>query len=247
MANANHAEIVDKKLLRSVLERVRDQFPTQRPAAKALRISQGMFSKLLNEKNKRISFGTYQNILAALHDRAEDSGSEEDLRLESDFVRSVLTYAGWHVQQRYNTWLYREIERLARVLPVFLELWKHPDYKLLFEKFLHRTGLPPPQDRRLWIALLRVIEPLGVAEEVWGMERSWQDLHEAGKLKIFLKRGLKIERARLHRPRDFEQLSKCSNPNYPPQEYIDALTGEDMVLDRNEIEHLEKSGVRDLE
>ena len=203
----NTAEIADRKLLRWALKKVYERFGTQEKAAEALRISQATFSKLLGKKDRGIGFNVHQNILAALQDWPD---LEEGLVLDSAFVRAVLTNNGWHVQQRYNTWLYRELNRLAIVSgPVFRILWDHPDYKPLFVKFLdHRTELPPPQDKRLWIALLRAVEPFGLAEALWGMERSWQHWHKEGDLDQSLERGLKIEKARLRQPRGFKHLSK---------------------------------------
>lgn len=236
-------QVVDGPTLRSVLRRVYEHFGTHRKAAKALGIQQPTFTRLLKGTvNERISFNTYRSIRGALRDKIED------LDLVEQFERSVLTRNGWHVQRRYETWLFREIERLAKVLTIFLELWEHEDYRELFEKFIERfTGspaLPPQGERRLWVALLRTVEPLGAAEETWKMERMWQEIHEAGRLGAFLEHSLHREGIMLEREHGLERLNKC----HPPKAgYLDVLAGEDTVLQQDEIEHLKKSGVRDLE
>lgn len=235
-------QIVDGPIFRSVLRRICEHFGTHRKAAKALGIKQPTFTRLLNGTvTGRISFNTYRGIQGVLRDKIRNADLIEQFEL------SVLTRDGWHVQQRYKTWLYGEINRLARVLTIFLELWEHEDYRELFEKFIERfTGwrnLPPQQERRLWVALLRTVEPLGAAIETWGMEQSWQEIHKADRLSAFLRHSLNREVIMLERDPYYARLNKCS----PPSSYLDALAGEDTVLDRDEIEYLKKSGVRDLE
>ena len=130
---------------------------------------------------------------------------------------------------------------------MFWKLWDHRDYKPLFEGFLGqftgRPALPPQREKRVWVALLRAVENLEAAEETWGMERSWQELHKENQLGDFLSHSLNCEAIMLDRERDLKRLSKCR----PPSRYLDVLAGEDTVLDRDEIEHLIKSGVHELE
>ncbi len=53
----------------------------------------------------------------------------------------------------------------------------------------------------------------------WGVERSWQEMHEAGHLGKFLRAALERERIMLDRERDVTRLNKCELP----LDYVESL------------------------
>ncbi len=82
-------------------------------------------------------------------------------------------------------------------------------------------GRQGPQENRVWVALYRAVEPLGDTHLTWGVERTWQEMHEADDLRNFLKAALRREQIMLKRERDLERINKCS----PPDEYLEWLAG----------------------
>jgi hypothetical protein len=216
-------KIVDSQVLQSVLRKVVARRGTHREAAKALGIGQTTFTRLLNGTvHKRLRSDTYRSIRKALSAHGIEWG------LEYLFEESVLNPKGSLVQRKYESWLREEYERLAsRAQPVFSELYGRPEYQRLFKGFLQRVArrpdLPPPHETRLWVALYRAVEPLGAASVTWGVERTWQEMDEAGELEGFLQAALKRERIMLNRERDLARLNRCK----PPEEYMGWLAGLD--------------------
>lgn len=239
----HQVRIVDGPLLQSVLARVLDLKGTHRQAAEALGIGHTTFTKLLNgTTSKYITLNTYQSIHGGLRRsipllapderlrRSRDPGWQDpNFELEHDFDLSVLTAGAWFTKHQYERWLHEEYERLSPLLTIFSDLWEYEDYRELFEKFNIRfTGrpeLPPQRQQIVRIALLYAIEPLGRAEETWGMNRTWQEIHEKGQLRAFLWHSLHRERIMLEREHGLERLNLCQ----PPSEWLDRLAKDTAV------------------
>ena len=76
---------------------------------------------------------------------------------------------------------------------------------------------------RIWLALYRALEPLGDAQVTWGVERRWQEMHEAGELDSYLRFALERERIMLKRERDIARMNKCELP----QDYAESLASDE--------------------
>lgn len=214
LSGAMHqARIADPEAFRSVLVAIRQHFGSDERAGKALGMSQSQFTRLKNGTvHKRIRFDNYRRIREVLAGHAVDFG------LEEQFVTSVLTPEGDLVSQRYQAWLDGEFERLDRkVRSVFARLSGFPiavGYIRGFMKQVTRSAeLPGPDEKRIWIALYRAIEPLADAQVTWGFERSWEEMHKTGDLARFLNAGLARERVMLNRENDYDRLHKCQAPD----------------------------------
>ncbi len=216
-------EIVDGDSLRSVLQRVKEEFGTHRKSADALGIGQTVFTRLLNGTvHKRMRYDTYQRIREALRRQPIE------FDLDGRFEASVLTFEGSLVRHQYESWMDGEFQRLKPIVgSVLLALYNHPQCQSVFRRFLldqtRRRELPPPEDRRLWIALYRAVEPLVDAEATWGVERTMEEMDKAGDLYRFLHAGLERERIMLNREHDSQRLNKCT----PTDEFLESLAGVD--------------------
>ena len=197
-AHKHQLKVVNGDALRTVLRAVLDRFGSQRKAATPLGIGQPSFQKLLTGKtHKRIRADTFRRLLGVV--RGDLPGHDQ---LEELLRSSVLTETGAHLSRLYGDWLRKSEQRLSpHGRSVFRALYRHPDYRPLFDDFLQkvtgRAEVPTSgsvEDRRVRFALLRVVEPLAEAERTWGVERSWRELHKARRLRAFVQYGLMRER-----------------------------------------------------
>ena len=225
----HQVEIVDGPRLRSVLQRVYEQCGTERPAAEALGIGQHTFHRLLKGRTrKRIRVDTWRGIRDGLRSNALGFEPDEVSKLIEQWDASVLTEVGSHAHQQYRRWLREECRRLMpRANPVFTELFGHPEYQARFREFLFKVNrsreLPKPKEMRIWLALYRALEPLGDAQVTWGVERRWQEMHEAGELDSYLRFALERERIMLKRERDIARMNKCELPH----DYAESLASDE--------------------
>ncbi len=210
----HQVRIVDAEALRSVLRRIveEEEYSTHRQAATFLRIGQTTFTRLLNgTTNQFMRFDTYCSIREAL------SGHAIEFGLITVFEDSVLPWEGRQIRGQYESWLDGELDRLRETHSFVTELFAHPEYHEQIEKWLQqvtlREHLPREEDKRHWLALYRALEPLGNAKATYGVERSWQELHEAGHLRPFLRAALERERIMLERERDLERINARRLPD----------------------------------
>lgn len=174
----------------------------ERPAAKALGLTQTTFHWLLKGtgpggSRRRMRHKVYLHVRGGIELSFRGRERSELLR---QFTKSMITEQGEQVRRDYTGWKVREYERLQpKCSKLLLTLWKHADYRPQIEKFLRDTTGVKDKPKWTWtnlrllLALYRAIEPLAAAKATWGVERSWQELHETNKLRSFLRASLKRE------------------------------------------------------
>ena len=141
-------------------------------------------------------------------------------RFESSFLSADAQF----VWTTYDEWLRVEVSRLKQVSePVFRELWADDTSRAILAAFLRDIerdeDLPQEEDRRAWLALYRMVEPLAAFEPTWAVERPWRELQEKGDLKSYLQAAAKREKIVLNRERDLDRVTKCQ----PPIGYWEAM------------------------
>lgn len=150
----------------------------------------------------------------------------ESYQFYERFIDCVVVDETLYVWSHYQQWMERELRRIRpRAEPVIRELWDDGTYQRQFRDFLDDVGrpwkkeLPPATDLRCWLAIYRAVEPLADTKDTWGIERSWQDMHEAGELKDYLELALESEALLLKPPADLERIKRAQ----PPQTHFEAL------------------------
>ena len=141
---------------------------------------------------------------------------------------------------------------MPKVNSVLAELFSHPTYQADLKGFLSKQygsrELPLPKENpRILLVLYRALEPLADARLTWGVERSWQEMHEAGHLGTFLRAALERERIMLDRDRDITRLNKCELPlDYVESLAIDEWEPTDLQDAKSEFtEYVERPGATD--
>jgi len=184
-----------------------------RKAAQQLGLVPSTFNRLLNGAVKTsMTQSTYARLRDAL------SGHAIEFGLIDRFEGAVETGDFGFYDHRYQEWLDEELERLSGIArPVLLELWGRTSYKRVIERHLlkatRRKELPPPEQKRHWLALYRALEPLTKGSATWGVERSWSELHASGQLRGYLRGALSSELIMLDREGDFERMTKRPVPD----------------------------------
>ena len=136
-----------------------------------------------------------------------------ELCLYENFKRSVLTEESQWAWDHYHWWVSRGVERLEKkARPLVEQLEGHPKYGRYFRTFLEkvrgRSVLPPSEDKRCWLALYRAVEPLCDSADTGGVERTWEEMDEAGHLRSYLKVALKREELLMDRERDLIRIRR---------------------------------------
>ena len=156
-----------------------------------------------------------------------DEEAQAQYELLQRFRRSLATDDQEWAWANYQEWVKRELARIKpRAEPILRELWDQKAYKQRrrFEDFLASVGrprdeLPPDEDLRCWLALYRAVDPLADATDTWGIERTWQELHETGELKAYLKASLSREALLMKHLRYLENVKRAR----PPMSYQEAM------------------------
>lgn len=147
-----------------------------------------------------------------------DAEAESQHDLLTKFLSAVLSDDDEYVRSNYEAWMDLELERLRNAVgSVLQELWDDPKSKKAISGFLRRIDrksdeLPDTRDRRCWLALYRVAEPLAASSPTWGVERSWEELKEAGEGAAYLKSALKREELLLKPTREAERVIRGKPP-----------------------------------
>jgi len=157
------------------------------------------------------------------------SEAEQEAAIKYDlyerFVDSIFSPDERWVRDNYERWLERELSRLDRVVgDVMRELREIDEVDARFRNFVRdekRKEELESHEKRLELALYRTVEPLADAEPTWGVERSWRELHEEGRLLDYIIAALERER-HLLRGREREQIRfRQARAPMTYEEYLD--------------------------
>lgn len=206
--------IVDREELQDVMRQVAAVSGSHRSAAELLGISQPTFTRLLNGTTNAMARVTYERVRAALR-REHRYWIDVTMHPEQyplgdlleTFLVCVMDPLAWTTYHTYDRWLVQEHRRLHEVaMPTFERLLDIPSARSVVHAFLeavrNRPDLPAQNDRRLWLALLRAVEPLSAAATTLGVERSIDELARHGELVGFLRAALRREKVLLDRKGD---------------------------------------------
>ncbi len=226
--------------LRATLGAVANRLGGSRKAAKQLGLVHSTFNRLLTGAVKTsMTLGTHDRIRGALLNYAfqfQDGAIHELASAFEDALESRHRYGWGEVQHKYQEWLDAELRRLEGVArPVFDELWKSPKYREVIAHHLKKATrhpeLPRSDQKRLWLALYRAVEPLTASAVTWGVERSWSELQDDER-RAYLDHALSRERIMLAREGDRERMTLRPPPEEWWEEYfrqIEAVPAVDPV------------------
>lgn len=183
------------------------------------------------EEAERILIREREQEARRLEERYDD--------LVGTFERSVLTEDHDFIWVQYRLWMAVELARLReRAMPVFEALWDHLDYRPRIQRFLEQVerdaDRPPDEDdERCWLALFRVMAPLGDTEPTWNVEQSWRDLHKLGELGRYLDLAFDREELLLQPRQDHLRVVKRGKMRMSRREAMDLMAAMDAFFEEN--------------
>lgn len=159
----------------------------------------------------------FESAREAMRKRRAET-AESAYLIYSGFRRAFISEELELVWATWVRWMEGEISRLRPLAGwVVAQLWNDETTRAGLQSFLEATGrspevLPPHEDLRCWLALLRVAEPLASTDATWGVEPGLPDLKSNHSLASFLKHSLAAQEVLLTPPSDYERVSQGSAP-----------------------------------
>jgi hypothetical protein len=208
--------IIDPEALVEVLREVVRLAGSQRAAAEALGITRPYVTRMLQGRiGKAIGGKILKRIMHLLH---PDGSLYRDVLLHDDdptryrrlvrtFERAVIDPAAVARVDQYRLWLARRLRRYRQgnsgrqVVKLHTHLKKHRSYRSYFATFQAKMlarGFAA-DDPRVVLAEWRAVEPLLDAQDSGGIELSWAELDDAGRLTRYLRSALDREAVLLDR------------------------------------------------